>query len=52
MYLVVLGKLNGDIFKNFLNLKGPDYNLELKNISKYASLIKLGKVLAFTLSKI
>ena len=47
MYLVVQGKPIGDIITNFPNFKGPDCNLQLKNISKYASLIKLDQILAF-----
>ena len=47
MYLVVQGKPIGDIITNFPDSKGPDCNLQLKYISKYASLIKLDQILAF-----
>ena len=33
MYLVVLGKPNGDILTDFANLRHPGNNLELKNFS-------------------
>ena len=39
MYLVVLGKPNGDILSDFANLRHPGNNLELKNFSKYPSFI-------------
>ena len=50
LYLVVQGKPNGDILTLFPNFIGPDYNLQLKNISNDAALIKEFGIYSFNKS--